>query len=255
MTQPPPGWNQPAGPYPQGPYQQPGYPAPYPGAQPPTAPYGYPGPARPQSTNGLAIAAFVLSLIPALVFLPLILGIVAAGQCRRRGQPGRGLALAAIWISVGWVVVGLVVVGLSAVFNASSTSNTITAPTTSTIDVFSAKVSIGDCISSLDLSARDSSGASTVGDPDIVACSSAHHAEVFDKFTTTETTLPSDSEMERLGNQCVEKLKTYSPASYSDPAIDVKYVYPLPRTWAEGDRTIVCVATVSTARTSSLKGN
>ncbi|NKX56006.1 DUF4190 domain-containing protein [Arthrobacter mobilis] len=59
-------------------------------------------------TNGLAIAAFVMSLV--LPVIGLILGYMASGQLKREGGQGAGLAQAAIIIS--WIFIGLWAVGL-----------------------------------------------------------------------------------------------------------------------------------------------
>jgi uncharacterized protein DUF4190 len=63
-------------------------------------PYGY---AQPPGSNGLAIAAMVVSFaglitcgIGALVGL--ILGVVALNQIKQTGQEGRSMALTAIWV-------------------------------------------------------------------------------------------------------------------------------------------------------------
>lgn len=79
-----------------------GYPAPaYPA-------YGY---AAPQKTNGLAIAALVLSLVgfTSCITAPVgaILGHVAQKQIRQTGEGGEGMAKAAI--IVGWILTGLLV--------------------------------------------------------------------------------------------------------------------------------------------------
>ncbi|GAB3144212.1 hypothetical protein GCM10027290_22040 [Micromonospora sonneratiae] len=73
----------------------------------PTYPvYGY-TPAPP--TNGMAIAALVLSLVglASCITAPIgaILGHVARKQIRERGEGGDGLALAGI--IVGWILTGL----------------------------------------------------------------------------------------------------------------------------------------------------
>ncbi|HWI44162.1 MAG TPA: DUF4190 domain-containing protein [Nocardioides sp.] len=92
-------------PYGQAPYGQ----SPY--GQPYQAPYGY-QPA--QTTNGLAIASLVVSIISITAFCGLtgivgaILGHVARKQIRERNQGGAGMALAGIII--GWIGVALVVV-------------------------------------------------------------------------------------------------------------------------------------------------
>ena len=68
------------------------------------------------SWNPLAIVAFVLS-ITGFNVIPIILSAIALGQIRRSGERGRGLAIAAIWISllvVIAIVAVLVVVGIVA---------------------------------------------------------------------------------------------------------------------------------------------
>ncbi|WP_431908951.1 DUF4190 domain-containing protein [Micromonospora carbonacea] len=92
------------------PYAVPGYtpaghPAPgYPG-------YGY---APPPRTNGMAIAALVLSLvgIGSCITAPIgaILGHVARKQIRETGEGGEGMAKAAI--IVGWILTGLMVLAI-----------------------------------------------------------------------------------------------------------------------------------------------
>ena len=93
-----------------------GFPAPYGAAAaapsvwgPPGVGYGYPAPR--QSTNGLAIASLVLSIVSVVgigSILGIIFGFVARGQIERsRGsQKGAGLALAGI--IVGFVTLALV---------------------------------------------------------------------------------------------------------------------------------------------------
>lgn len=90
--------------YPAPAYPAPGYPAP--GYAP------YPGYAPPPRTNGLAIAALVLSLVgfTSCITGPIgaIMGHVAMRQIRETGEGGEGLAKAAI--IVGWIVTALLVV-------------------------------------------------------------------------------------------------------------------------------------------------
>lgn len=116
-TEPPPGYQ--VQPYPQqqgypqqagyaqqqGYQQQPGYP-------PQQAGYpqvGYPQPYyAPRPWNGLAIAGFVISLVPYLWWLGAILSGVALGQIRRSGEQGRGLALAGLII--GCIITGIILI-------------------------------------------------------------------------------------------------------------------------------------------------
>ncbi|HEU5109481.1 MAG TPA: DUF4190 domain-containing protein [Micromonosporaceae bacterium] len=99
----------------------PGSPAGYPAGYPAGAPapgYGYPVvPAQP--TNGLAIAAMVVSILGALGLcgyglggylgiVGAIMGHVARRQIRERGEAGDGMALAGV--IVGWIAFGIAVI-------------------------------------------------------------------------------------------------------------------------------------------------
>lgn len=116
MTTPPPE-NDPYQPYgqPSGQYGQPyGQPA-QPYGQP-VAPYGYP---PTPTTNGLAIASLVVSIISltaclgATGIVGAILGHVAKGQIRQRNDQGGGLATAGIII--GWIGFALFLLGVGAI--------------------------------------------------------------------------------------------------------------------------------------------
>lgn len=262
MTQPPPGpqqWNQPGQPswgYQPAPGYQPGAP------QIPGAPLGYPAPPPPpRTTNGLAVAALILGIIPLCVgIVGIVLGIVALNQIKRTGQNGRGMAIAGIVCGAFWLVVIAAGAGVSAlrVDDHSTTTAGVfstTAPFTTTYGrSFSSQVKVGDCVSTLDISSADANGESEVGDADVVDCSRSHRAEVFDKFVLTGSTMPTDAELEKYGNRCVESLKTFAPAAYADSTVKVKYMYPKARGWAQGERSLACVAAFDTPRTSSIKG-
>lgn len=116
MTTPPWGAN------PEDPNQQP--PPPPPGSgQAPYQPYGgaanpYGGSAPyqpPRPTNGLAIAAMVVSIVSLLLccgstgIVGAIMGHVARKQARQRNEQGEGMALAGI--IVGWIAFALFVIG------------------------------------------------------------------------------------------------------------------------------------------------
>lgn len=98
----------------------PGYGTPPP-QTPPVAAYGYGGYGAARRTNGMAIAALVLSILGFVWVLPLIgsllgaiLGHVALGQIARSNEGGRALALTGV--IVGWVGVALLVLGVALIF-------------------------------------------------------------------------------------------------------------------------------------------
>jgi hypothetical protein len=117
--------------YPDAGLPPPVYPPPYAGVPGyPPAPGYYPGaydpyhPMKPPGTNGLAIAALVVSVASLMLFcgipsfVGVILGIVAMQQTRRTGQDGFGLALTGVIVgaipTVLWLLYLIVVVGIFA---------------------------------------------------------------------------------------------------------------------------------------------
>ena len=123
---------------PQAPVNYPEYPYPSPYASYPPPPPPYPGPYDPylgyqaQQTNGLAVASLVTSIAGVLFGIPLaifcyvgwlipvvgaIMGAIALGQIKQRGQQGRGLAIAGIAIGVATaalLVLGMIIVAAAA---------------------------------------------------------------------------------------------------------------------------------------------
>jgi hypothetical protein len=117
-------WSDQSWPNPNQPYSDPGY-AGYPGypaSATPASPgygYGYGGYAQPmppaRRTNGLAIAAMVVSLASIVVtcgyggIVGAIMGHVARRQIRERGEEGDGMALTGV--IVGWIMFALAILG------------------------------------------------------------------------------------------------------------------------------------------------
>jgi hypothetical protein len=114
-------WSDQSWPTPNQPYSDPGYGG-TPGYQGPAGPqapgyeygYGYAQPAAAPRTNGLAIAAMVVSLVSIAVcgfpaIIGAIMGHVARRQIRERGEAGDGMALTGV--IVGWIVFTLSVLG------------------------------------------------------------------------------------------------------------------------------------------------
>jgi len=117
---PPPGYST-AGPHGVGTPGAPQYAPPYLPQYAP--PYLY---TQPQTTNGIAIASLVVSLVPvcgANAIVALVLGIVALNQIKHTDQGGRGLAIAGIVISAVQLALGLTWVILVVVLANSATSS------------------------------------------------------------------------------------------------------------------------------------
>ncbi|MEZ0093991.1 DUF4190 domain-containing protein [Streptacidiphilus sp. EB129] len=73
---------------------------------------GYYG-ARQYGPNGKALTAFILSLAGGGL-ISIVLAVIALGQIRDTGQSGRGLAIAALVLSVLWLPFEILGVYLSA---------------------------------------------------------------------------------------------------------------------------------------------
>jgi Septum formation len=225
MPYPPPQpYAEPAG------YQAPPY-APY--AQPPA---GYQAPpyapyAQPKQTNGLAIAAFVLSVLGVIV-VSVVLGIIALLRTRDPSQGGRGLAIASLVISGVWAVVIAVAVGLAVIGGQGTVSAT--------------DVNVGDCIVDIPNSPR-------VLSVQKVSCDKPHEGEVYAVLNMPNGPFPGQSNIDEYQNKCNPELQIYSPSAMQDPAIGVYVLYPTPETWSQGDRAVTCVATSTEKRTGSVK--
>ncbi|MDN0195523.1 DUF4190 domain-containing protein [Streptomyces sp. S.PNR 29] len=241
---PPPGPHQPQdaqGPYPQGPYAPPPYPA---WGQAP-GPYG-----RPAPVNGIAIAALVLGLLCFLPAVGLVLGLIALGQIRRKGERGKGLAVAgAVLSSIGlalWVVslstgaVGAFWDGLKEASKGEGTAYSL------------AK---GECF--------DAPGGSLEGftyDVDEVPCKGEHDGEVFAAVKVPGGSYPGDEKVTRIADdKCYALQHTYAMDTWAVPEdVDVYYLTPTRQSWRLGDREITCVFGNSDAKgtlTGSLRND
>ncbi|MEU8604565.1 DUF4190 domain-containing protein [Streptomyces parvulus] len=233
---PPPGPQGPQGPYGQGPYpappQQPYHGAwGYPPAGQPHGPYGA-YPARP-SVNGLAIAAFVLGVLCFVPAVGLVLGLVALGQIKRRGERGKGFAVAGSVLSC----VGLVLWALSLTTGAANDF----------WDGFrdaargegtAYGLETGQCFTTPSGSLQG-----VTYDVDEVPCDEAHDGEVFASFELPGGSFPGDAEITRAADdRCYALQDTYAMDRWALPGdVDVYYLTPTSDSWRTGDREITCL--------------
>ncbi|MFF1302697.1 DUF4190 domain-containing protein [Streptomyces sp. NPDC058307] len=245
---PPPQGQQPQGPQPYGqpygqhPYGQHRYgQQPY-GQQPFGQPYGppyrtwgqgYSPYARPSSVNGLAVASLVLGVLCCFPAVGLVLGVIALVQIRKKGQSGKGLAIAgSVLSSLGlalWVLV-LATGGLSDAwegFKKGATQGT----------AFSAVK--GQCF--------DAPGESLEGltyDVDEVPCAGAHDGEVFGEFRMAGgSAFPGDGAVsDAADDKCYPLRDTYAMDTWALPKnVDVYYFGPTRQSWRLGDREVTCI--------------
>ncbi|MET7454763.1 DUF4190 domain-containing protein [Streptomyces sp. NPDC005574] len=239
MSIPPPsGPHQPQEPYAQGDFRlpPPGFPYSGPpqaaGACPPP-PYqlwgqGYSPYNRPAPVNGVAIASLVLGVLCFLPGVGLVLGLIALRQIRKRGERGRGMAVAgSVLSSVGlalWVLTLSTgaVTGVWEGFKDGATA--------------SASMDEGTCFDS----PKGLEGAAYAFDE--VPCADEHDAEVFAVVTLPGGSYPGDRALEDTADDtCYARRTDYAMDAWAVPDdVDVYYLLPSRASWRLGDREITC---------------
>jgi hypothetical protein len=209
--------------------------SPYPGAGGPA--FGYPVPAQgwyvDRTTNGLAIASLVTSLVVAcLPLIGLLLGIFGLRQIRRTGQQGRGLAIAGIVISsVATVAVTLVVTLV--VIGSFRTGNTRVTD-----------LQAGQCFNTVGNSLSDYHGGSRSTTVDVVPCAEEHDAETYRVFVLGPEFGGSYPGVERISDVANQKCSTYAQEYLGDASLadgmDIYFFLPPRSGWNRGDHSVTC---------------
>ncbi|AYC38820.1 DUF4190 domain-containing protein [Streptomyces griseorubiginosus] len=245
----PPQGHQPYGQQPQGhqPYGQPPYgppPQPYqPYGPPPGTPVSGPAPyqtwgqgyspyARPSPVNGVAIASLVLGVLCCVPAAGLVLGVIALVQIKKKGQSGKGMAIAGSILSglgLALWVAALATGGLSGAWEGFKKGATEGA-------AFS--VVKGQCF--------DAPGETLDGltyDVDEVPCAGEHDGEVFGEFEMSGSVFPGDAAVSDAADErCYPLQDAYVMDTWSLPDdVDVYYFGPTRQSWRLGDREISCI--------------
>ncbi|MFP3988158.1 DUF4190 domain-containing protein [Streptomyces sp. E11-3] len=235
-------------PYPQSPYGQPpygqspyggGWPAPYPGQQQ----HHHQQPPM----NGLAITSLVFGLLCCLPVIGLVFGIVALSQIKKKGERGKGMAIAGITLSsIGTLLFTLTLV---------------TGGVDSFVDGFreagkysDTELDKGDCFNT-----RDGRLEGETYGVQVVPCDTPHHGEVFGTVTLTGSSYPGeDRALDFAETRCQTLLDDYYGGGVDAlPArVDLYFYAPTARSWREGDRDVSCLlANVDGSKSSgSLRG-
>ncbi|CAM5452868.1 hypothetical protein SVIOM342S_02561 [Streptomyces violaceorubidus] len=214
---PPPG---PQGQYPQGPY------APQSGR--PLTPYP-----RQAPVSGLAIAAFVLGVLCFVPAVGLVLGLIALARIRKRGERGKGFAVAGSVLSGVGLVLWVLTLSTGAVgdfwdgFRDAARG-----------DGTAYSLEKGQCFTT--------PGGSLQGvtyDVDEVPCAQEHDGEVFAAFDLPDGSYPGDAEITRAADdRCYALQDGYAMDRWALPAdVDVYYLTPTSASWRTGDREITCL--------------
>jgi hypothetical protein len=220
---------------PPGDYPPPPPPGGYPRPQPyyPAPPY-YPGPgAYPPpapGTNWWAVISLIFGLIGG-VLISVVCGIVGLNRARK-GQGGRGMAIAGLVLSGMWVLGIVALVVFLVLFDKGTVSAT--------------EVKAGDCLEKLPASGL-------VITVDTAPCGEPHTGEIFSVMTMPDGDFPGQFAIEEYQNKCAPELADYSPGAAEDADVGLFVLYPSEDSWGQGDRTVTCIATTDSPRTGALK--
>jgi hypothetical protein len=214
------------------------YPPPPPGGYPPPpyypAPPYYPGPgAYPPpapGTNWWAVISLVFGVIGG-VLISVVCGIVGLNRARK-GQGGRGMAIAGLVLSGLWVLGIVALVVFLVLFDKGTVSAT--------------EVKAGDCLKELPASGL-------VVTVDTAPCGEPHAGEIFSVMTMPDGDFPGQFAIEEYQNKCAPELADYSPEAAEDADVGLFVLYPSEDSWGQGDRTVTCIATTDSPRTGALK--
>jgi hypothetical protein len=81
-----------------------------------------------------------------------------------------------------------------------------------------------------------------ISDVDGVPCEDPHHYEVFALVTYDAPAFPSDSEMDTVFREhCGPPFASYVGVAYDNSELYASMITPSEETWADGDRSFVCV--------------
>ncbi|NEA67865.1 DUF4190 domain-containing protein [Streptomyces sp. SID12488] len=226
---PPPGPDQPPSPYPS----YPGQPHQYPQGPYASWPQGYSPYNRPTPVNGLAIASLVLGILCFLPALGLVLGIVALVQIRKKGERGKGMAIAGSVLSTVGLALWALLLGTGGLSEAWDGFKDAAKENNSSFSLVK-----GDCFDS-----PDGSLEGFTYDVDKVPCAGTHDGEVFAAFKLPAGAYPGDDRVTEVADdKCYALEDQYAMDAWALPdEADVYYLTPTSQSWRLGDREVTCV--------------
>lgn len=203
-----------------------------------------PGSRGKPAYNILAITAFVLSFLGG--WLAIVFGIMALAQIRRRGERGRGLAIAALGIAGAWILLLAVLIVVGATTKSQIQPPSASGPGTSR-NVFS--LHVGDCFQN-----PPGNHIGSLASVAVTSCTTPHNAQVFAQFKATDKRYPGATALIREADRgCSQRVAGGLDQAKLTKAIALHFIYPLASSWSSGQRVISCLAVdASPSLTSSL---
>jgi hypothetical protein len=189
------------------------------------------------NTNGLAITSLITGVVCLVPPLGMILGAIALRQIKRRGERGKGLAIAGIVLSL--VSTLLVAAGFAtgAFRDALDGARKVKEEVASSSSAFSLRT--GDCFDQPGGTATEQE----VERVKSVDCAKPHDAEVAGSFQLTGSAYPGVPAIEKLAEErCLTIGEKYSQDSWAVPDNAVTFYYhPTEESWRQvKDRTVTC---------------
>ncbi|MBL0779586.1 DUF4190 domain-containing protein, partial [Streptomyces albidoflavus] len=196
--------------------------------------YGYPAPQPP--VNGLAVGSLVTGILFFVPAVGLILGLFALPSLKRRGERGKGMAVAGMILSscglALWTLM-LATGGFSSFMDGFREGMREGSGTAFTLRV-------GECFNA---PAGELEGEAY--DVDKVDCARPHDGEVFGAFQLADgRTYPGEDRIDSLADRrCTAQVDAYAGRSVEELPADVFVFYylPTPESWALGDREVSCL--------------
>lgn len=194
-----------------------------------------PSPQRSAGSDGFAIAALVLGIIPICAgLLGVVFGVVSLFRIRTSRKGGRGMAIAGIVLGGLWMVIIAVIVVAAIVFS-DEPERAPDGTVTKRGSVFSDDLRVGDCPAAVPAEATR-----TV---EVVPCSEPHRGEVFASFELTGSAYPGEAEVDRFAaGGCDQRLATFVGPARVD-SFELYYLTPTEDTWRDGVRKVICLLT------------
>ncbi|MFB7574454.1 DUF4190 domain-containing protein [Streptomyces sp. NPDC056165] len=190
--------------------------------------------------NGFAVTALVTSLV-CLAPLGLIFGIVALVQISRKGQRGKGLAIAGISVSGAVLLLAALVAGTVdfKVWTIPGRDSDGKVARSGWTTILSLRT--GDCFNPGTEIKRDKSILNDAS-VELVPCDTSHRGEAYASFTLSgQRDFPGPDTIAAIATpRCGKLFLDYSLDPGAFGPLQTYYYYPSERNWAAGNRTVRC---------------
>ncbi len=171
----------------------------------------------------------------------LILGVIALVQIKKKGQRGKGLAVAGVALStIGTLLTVFYFAGgldgFKDSFKDGLKEGARGANVTSTLRP-------GDCFDLPDAPQGAPEEGQIVQDIDELPCDAPHHGEAFARFNLPDGSYPGESDVtDQADRRCFRQMSWYAMDTWKlAQQANYMYYYPAKANWSFGDRSVVCV--------------